>query len=156
VTRENVLLGPRHAPHVAGAYARPCRTEFRSVGMDVVDVGMVDTCYTYFAINVTSTSSAHHYDRVAQTPSLIHASDQRPRPNRFFFRGSPRATPTLAHRDPTPPPTRWGSNGAMANYEQDLVDAYRAHVPSSSTSSGRVTVVVDASTDGRDMVPRCL
>src|ERR671912_1034091 len=51
VKRENTLVVGRdmrpHSPDLANALA----DGIRSVGMDVVDVGMVDTSFVYFAIN---------------------------------------------------------------------------------------------------------
>src|SRR5687768_9115058 len=150
VKRENTLVVGRdmrpHSPDLAKALS----DGIRSVGMDVIDVGMVDTSFVYFAIN--------HLDAVG---GIMTTASHNPVQYNGFKISGPKAKPIGAasglddiKRIATT--LRVGQTGLNGKYEEaDLWEAYRKKVLSFLELKQPVKVVVDASNGmAGQMVPK--
>ena len=72
-----LVVGRDMRPH-SPALAKALIDGIRSVGMNVIDVGMVDTSFIYFAINHLDVRRRHHDDGVAQSDPIQRLQNQRP------------------------------------------------------------------------------
>jgi phosphomannomutase len=140
VKRENTLVVGRdmrpHSPDLAKALS----DGIRSVGMDVVDVGMVDTSFVYFAIN--------HIDAVG---GIMTTASHNPVQYNGFKISGPKAKPIgaatgLDDIKRIASTLRVGQTGLHGKYEeQDMWAAYRKHVHQFLDLKRPLKVVVDAS-----------
>ncbi len=125
-----------HSPALAGALVEG----IRSTGMNVIDVGMIDTSFIYFAIN--------HLDCVGGIQ--VTASHNPPNYNGFKISG-PKAKPIgsatgLNDIQRIATQLRPGNTGEKGGYEQaDLWTDYRKHVLKFLDLKRKLRVVVDAS-----------
>src|SRR4051794_31600125 len=134
-----VCIGRDMRPHSPDLAKALC-DGLRSTGLSVIDVGMVDTSFLYFAIN--------HLDCVGGV--MVTASHNPANYNGFKISG-PKAKPIGAasglddiKRIATT--LRVGQTGLQGKLDQaDLWDAYRAHVLKFLKLGRKVRVVVDAS-----------
>src|SRR5204863_2527726 len=112
----------------------------RSVGLNVIDVGMIDTSFIYFAIN--------HLDCVGGI--MVTASHNPIQYNGFKISG-PKAKPIgsatgLDDIKRIASTLRVGNTGLNGDYmEMDLWRSYRQHVLSFLSLGRKIRVVVDAS-----------
>jgi phosphomannomutase len=122
----------------------------RSVGMDVIDVGMIDTSFIYFAIN--------HLDTVG---GIMTTASHNPIQYNGFKISGPKAKPIGAasglddiKRIATT--LRMGQTGLKGGYEeQDLWPAYRDHVLKFLDLKRPLRVAIDASNGmAGKMVPK--
>src|SRR5215207_7445544 len=150
VKRENTLVVGRdmrpHSPDLAKALS----DGIRSVGMDVIDVGMVDTSFVYFAIN--------HLDAVG---GIMTTASHNPVQYNGFKISGPKAKPIgsatgLDDIKRITTTLRVGQTGVQGKYEeQDMWAAYRAHVHKFLDLKRPLKVVVDASNGmAGKMVPK--
>jgi phosphomannomutase len=141
VKHENTIVVGRdmrpHSPDLAKALS----DGIRSVGMDVIDVGMIDTSFIYFAIN--------HLDCVGGIQTT--ASHNPAQYNGFKISG-PKAKPIGAAsglddiKRIATTLTRVGGTGLQGKYETaDLWQPYRQHVLKFLDLKRKLRVVVDAS-----------
>jgi phosphomannomutase len=144
VGRENVMVvGRDMRPHSPGL-AQALSDGIRSVGMDVVDVGMVDTSFVYFAIN--------HLDCVG---GIMTTASHNPVQYNGFKISGPKAKPIGAatglddiKRIATQLRVQQSGfqTGVKGKYEeQDLWADYRRHVHRFLDLKRPLKVVVDAS-----------
>jgi phosphomannomutase len=125
-----------HSPDLAKALC----DGLRSTGLSVIDVGMVDTSFLYFAIN--------HLDCVGGV--MVTASHNPANYNGFKISG-PKAKPIgsasgLDDIKRIASTLRVGNTGLNGDYmEMDLWRAYRMHVLSFLSLGRKMRVVVDAS-----------
>src|SRR6188768_1493367 len=125
-----------HSPDLAKALS----DGIRSVGMDVVDVGMVDTSFVYFAIN--------HLDTVG---GIMTTASHNPIQYNGFKISGPKAKPIgaasgLDDIKRIANTLRVGQTGLHGKYvEQDLWPQYKKHVLKFLDLKRPITVVVDAS-----------
>src|SRR5687768_10681182 len=150
VKMENtVVVGRDMRPH-SPDLAKALGDGLRSVGMDVIDVGMVDTSFIYFAIN--------HLDTVG---GIMTTASHNPVQYNGFKISGPKAKPIGAasglddiKRIATT--LRVGQTGLNGKYEEaDLWEAYRGKVLSFLELKRPVKVVVDASNGmAGQMVPK--
>ena len=155
VGRENVMVVGRDMRPHSPALATALSDGIRSVGMDVIDVGMVDTSFVYFAIN--------HLDAVG---GIMTTASHNPVQYNGFKISGPKAKPIGAAtglddvkriastlRTPNQAGLQTGVKGKYE--EQDLWGPYRAHVHRFLDLRRPMKVVVDASNGmaGR-MVPK--
>jgi phosphomannomutase len=125
-----------HSPDLAKALC----DGLRSTGLSVIDVGMVDTSFLYFAIN--------HLDCVGGV--MVTASHNPANYNGFKISG-PKAKPIgsasgLDDIKRIASTLRVGNTGLNGDYmEMDLWRAYRLHVLSFLSLGRKIRVVVDAS-----------
>jgi phosphomannomutase len=140
VKAENTLVvGRDMRPHSPGLAKALC-DGIRSVGMDVIDVGMVDTSFIYFAIN--------HLDAVG---GIMTTASHNPVQYNGFKISGPKAKPIgsatgLDDIKRITSTLRVGQTGLHGKYEeQDLWDAYRAHVHKFLDIKRPMKIVVDAS-----------
>ncbi|MDB5301947.1 MAG: algC [Phycisphaerales bacterium] len=140
VKQENAVVVGRDMRPSSPELARALTDGLRSVGMDVIDVGMVDTSFIYFAIN--------HLDTVGGV--MVTASHNPIQYNGFKISG-PKAKPIGAasglddiKRIATT--LRVGNTGLKGAFkEMDLWAAYRSHVLKFLDLKRPLKVVVDAS-----------
>ena len=140
VKREDTMVVGRdmrpHSPDLANALI----DGIRSVGMNVIDVGMIDTSFIYFAINELDTVGG----------IMVTASHNPVQYNGFKISG-PKAKPIgsatgLDDIKRIASGLRVGTTGMKATVvEQDLWPAYRAHVLKFLDLKRKMRVVVDAS-----------
>src|SRR4051812_17928515 len=140
VKMENtVVVGRDMRPH-SPDLAKALSDGLRSVGMDVIDVGMVDTSFIYFAIN--------HLDCVGGV--MTTASHNPVQYNGFKISG-PKAKPIgaatgLDDIKRIASTLRVGQTGLHGKHEEaDLWQAYRAHVHQFLKLKRPLKVVIDAS-----------
>lgn len=150
VKRENTIVVGRdmrpHSPDLSKALV----DGIRSVGLNVIDVGMVDTSFIYFAVN--------HLDAVGGIQTT--ASHNPINYNGFKISG-PKARPIGAAsglediRRIAATLTRVGGTGLQGSYtEMDLWGPYRQHVLNFLDLRRPLRVVVDASNGmGGKLVP---
>ncbi len=120
--------------------ARALSDGIRSVGMNVIDVGMVDTSFIYFAVN--------HVDAVG---GIMTTASHNPIQYNGFKISGPKAKPIGAASGlddikriaTTLRVGQTGLNGKLS--EMDLWKEYRKHVLKFIEIHGKVRVVVDAS-----------
>src|SRR3954468_9303788 len=123
VGRENVMVVGRDMRPHSPALAMALSDGIRSVGMDVIDVGMVDTSFVYFAIN--------HLDCVG---GIMTTASHNPIQYNGFKISGPKAKPIgsatgLDDIKRIASTLRVGQTGLNGKYEEvDLWDPYRAHV----------------------------
>jgi phosphomannomutase len=155
VGRENVMVVGRDMRPHSPALAQALSDGIRSVGMDVVDVGMVDTSFVYFAIN--------HLDCVG---GIMTTASHNPIQYNGFKISGPKAKPIGSAtglddikriasqlRTPAQSGLQTGLKGKFE--EQDLWAAYRAHVHRFLDLKRPLKVVVDASNGmAGSMVPK--
>jgi phosphomannomutase len=140
VKREDTMVVGRdmrpHSPDLANALM----DGIRSVGMNVVDVGMVDTSFIYFAIN--------HLDAVG---GIMTTASHNPVQYNGFKISGPKAKPIgsatgLDDIKRIASALRVGATGVKGTIvEQDLWKEYRDHVLNFLDLQRPMTVVVDAS-----------
>jgi phosphomannomutase len=134
-----VVIGRDMRPH-SPALAKSLADGIRSTGLSVIDVGMVDTSFIYFAVN--------HLDCVGGI--MVTASHNPANYNGFKISG-PRARPIgsatgLDDIKRIATTLRVGNTGLHGDYlEMDLWKAYRLHVLSFLQLGRKMRVVVDAS-----------
>ncbi|HEY7118118.1 MAG TPA: phosphomannomutase/phosphoglucomutase [Tepidisphaeraceae bacterium] len=135
-----------HSPELATALS----DGLRSTGLSVIDVGMVDTSFIYFAVN--------HLDTVGGIQ--VTASHNPIQYNGFKISG-PRAKPIgsasgLNDIRLIAGTLRVGNTGRMGDYmEMDLWKAYRLHVLSFLNLGRKIRVAVDASNGmAGEMIPQ--
>ncbi len=140
VRMENtVAVGRDMRPHSPDLAKALC-DGLRSTGMSVIDLGMVDTSFIYFAIN--------HLDCVGGV--MVTASHNPANYNGFKISG-PKAKPIgsatgLDDIRRISTTLRVGNTGVSADYiEMDLWKAYRAHVLSFLKLGRKLRVAIDAS-----------
>ncbi len=140
VKRENtIVVGRDMRPH-SPALATALSDGIRSVGLDVVDVGLVDTSFVYFAINyldaVGGIMTTASHNPVQYNGFKISGPKAKPIGAATGLDDIKRITTTL----------RVGQTGLKGKYEeQDLWVAYRAHVHQFLDLKRPMKVVVDAS-----------
>jgi phosphomannomutase len=140
VKRENTIVVGRDMRPSSPDLAKGLIDGIRSVGMDVIDVGMIDTSFIYFAIN--------HLDAVGGVQTT--ASHNPIQYNGFKISG-PKAKPIgaasgLDDIKRIAMQLRVGNTGLSGKYEeQDLWPAYREHVLKFLDLKRPLKVVVDGS-----------
>ncbi len=140
VRLENTIVVGRDMRPSSPDLAKGLIDGIRSVGMDVIDVGMIDTSFVYFAIN--------HLDAVGGVQTT--ASHNPAQYNGFKISG-PKAKPIgaasgLDDIKRIASQLRVGNTGLTGKYEeQDLWPAYREHVLKFLDLKRPLKVVVDAS-----------
>src|SRR3984957_4217399 len=140
VGREDTMVVGRDMRPSSPDLARALIDGIRSVGMNVIDVGMIDTSFIYFAIN--------HLDAVGGI--MVTASHNPVEYNGFKISG-PKARPIGAasglddiKRIATT--LRFGQTGLIGKLQSiDLWDAYRKHVLQFLQLKKPIKVVIDAS-----------
>ena len=140
VAREDTMVVGRDMRPSSPDLARALMDGLRSVGMNVLDIGMCDTSMIYFAIN--------HVDAVG---GIMTTASHNPIQYNGFKISGPRAKPIGAasglddiKRIATT--LRVGQTGLQGKLEQaDMWEAYRAHVLKFLKLGRKVRVVVDAS-----------
>ena len=140
VAREDTMVVGRDMRPSSPDLARALIDGLRSVGMNVVDIGMCDTSMIYFAIN--------HIDAVG---GIMTTASHNPIQYNGFKISGPKAKPIGAasglddiKRIATT--LRVGQTGLQGKLEQaDMWDAYRAHVLKFLNLGRKLRVVVDAS-----------
>src|SRR5215218_3699019 len=136
---DTVVVGRDMRPH-SPDLAKALSDGIRSTGLSVIDVGMVDTSFIYFAIN--------HLDAVGGV--MVTASHNPANYNGFKISG-PRAKPIgsasgLDDIKRIASTLRVGNTGLNGDYiEMDLWRSYRQHVLSFLSLGRKMRVVVDAS-----------
>jgi phosphomannomutase len=137
---DTIVVGRDMRPH-SPALATALSDGIRSVGMNVIDVGMIDTSFIYFAIN--------HVDAVGGV--MTTASHNPVQYNGFKISG-PKAKPigSASGLDDIKriagTLTKRANTGLQGRYEeQDLWPAYRQHVLRFLDLKRKIKVVVDAS-----------
>ncbi|HEV7301444.1 MAG TPA: phosphomannomutase/phosphoglucomutase [Tepidisphaeraceae bacterium] len=140
VAREDTMVVGRdmrpHSPDLANALM----DGIRSVGMNVVDVGMVDTSFIYFAINELDTVGG-----------IMTTASHNPIQYNGFKISGPKAKPIgaasgLGDIKRIASTLRVGNTGLKGQIvEQDLWPAYRKHVLQFMDLKRKLRVVVDAS-----------
>jgi len=140
VKMENtVVVGRDMRPH-SPDLAKALSDGLRSVGMDVIDVGMVDTSFIYFAIN--------HLDCVG---GIMTTASHNPIQYNGFKISGPKAKPIgaasgLEDIKRIATTLRVGQTGLNGKYqEQDLWPQYKKHVLQFLQLKRPLKVVVDAS-----------
>ena len=140
VKMENtVVVGRDMRPH-SPDLAKALSDGLRSVGMDVIDVGMVDTSFIYFAIN--------HLDCVG---GIMTTASHNPIQYNGFKISGPKAKPIgaasgLEDIKRIATTLRVGQTGLNGKYqEQDLWPEYKKHVLQFLELKRPLKVVVDAS-----------
>jgi phosphomannomutase len=136
---DTMVVGRDMRPH-SPQLAKALSDGIRSVGMNVIDVGMIDTSFIYFAIN--------HFDAVGGIQTT--ASHNPVQYNGFKISG-PKAKPIgaasglddIKRISSTLRVGETGLHGKLS--EQDLWPEYRKHVLQFLNLSRPLTVVVDAS-----------
>src|SRR5829696_4500697 len=140
VKRENTLVVGRDMRPHSPALATALSDGIRSVGMDVIDVGMVDTSFVYFAIN--------HLDAVG---GIMTTASHNPVQYNGFKISGPKAKPIGANSGlddikRIASQLRVGQTGLKGGYEEvDLWGPYREHVLRFLNLKRKVRVVVDGS-----------
>src|SRR3954451_22780610 len=140
VKMENTMVVGRDMRPSSPDLARALTDGIRSTGMDVVDVGMIDTSFIYFAIN--------HLDSVG---GIMTTASHNPIQYNGFKISGPKAKPIGAatglddiKRIATQ--LRVGQTGLQGKYsEQDLWADYKKHVLSFLQLKRPLRVCVDAS-----------
>src|SRR5215210_3291438 len=140
VKRENAIVVGRdmrpHSPDLAKALT----DGIRSVGINVIDVGMIDTSFIYFAIN--------HLDTVG---GVMTTASHNPIQYNGFKISGPKAKPIgaasgLDDIKRIASQLRVGQTGLQGGYEQaDLWAAYRDHVLRFLNLKRKLRVAIDAS-----------
>ena len=136
---DTLVVGHDMRPH-SPSLSKALTDGIRSVGMNVIDVGMVDTSFIYFAIN--------HLDAVGGIQ--VTASHNPVNYNGFKISG-PKAKPIgaatglddIKRISQTLRVGQTGLNGSMT--EQDMWPEYRAHVLKFLELKRPLKVVIDAS-----------
>lgn len=137
--QNTVCIGRDMRPH-SPDLAKALSDGIRSTGLSVIDVGMVDTSFIYFAVN--------HLDCVGGV--MVTASHNPAHYNGFKISG-PKAKPIgsatgLDDIKRIASTLRVGNTGLNGDYiEMDLWRSYRQHVLSFLNLGRRLKVVVDAS-----------
>jgi phosphomannomutase len=140
VKRENAMVVGRDMRPHSPALAKALSDGIRSVGMDVIDVGMVDTSFVYFAIN--------HVDAVG---GIMTTASHNPVQYNGFKISGPKAKPIgaatgLDDIKRIASTLRVGQTGLHGKHEEvDLWQAYRAHVHQFLKLKRPLKVVIDAS-----------
>jgi len=140
VGREDMMVVGRDMRPSSPDLARALMDGLRSVGMNVVDIGVVDTSMIYFAIN--------HLDAVG---GIMTTASHNPIQYNGFKISGPKAKPIGAASglDGTKriaTTLRVGQTGLHGKIEQaDLWEPYRAHVLKFLQLGRKLRVVVDAS-----------
>jgi phosphomannomutase len=140
VKMENTVVVGRDMRPSSPDLAKALADGLRSVGMDVIDVGMVDTSFIYFAIN--------HLDCVG---GIMTTASHNPIQYNGFKISGPKAKPIgaasgLDDIKRIANTLRVGQTGLHGKYvEQDLWPAYKKHVLKFLDLKRPITVVVDAS-----------
>jgi phosphomannomutase len=140
VKREDTIVVGRDMRPSSPDLARALSDGIRSVGVNVVDVGMVDTSFIYFAIN--------HLDCVG---GIMTTASHNPVQYNGFKISGPKAKPIgaasgLEDIKRIATTLRVGQTGLTGKYaEQDLWAEYRAHVHKFLRLDGKIRVVIDAS-----------
>lgn len=147
---ENTLVVGRDMRPSSPDLARNLMDGIRSVGMDVIDIGMVDTSMVYFAIN--------HLGCVG---GIMTTASHNPVQYNGFKISGPLARPIgsasgLDDIKRIAAGLRIGKTGVEGGYEQrDLWEAYRAHVLKFLKLDRPLTVAVDASNGmAGQMIPK--
>src|SRR6185436_3025078 len=134
-----VVVGRDMRPH-SPDLAKALSDGLRSVGMDVIDVGMVDTSFIYFAIN--------HLDCVG---GIMTTASHNPIQYNGFKISGPKAKPIgaasgLEDIKRIATTLRVGQTGLNGKYqERDLWPDYRKHVLKFLDMKRKLKVVIDAS-----------
>lgn len=140
VKQENTILVGRDMRPSSPDLARALSDGIRSVGFNVIDLGMIDTSFMYFAIN--------HLDAVGGIQ--VTASHNPVNYNGFKISG-PKAKPIgaasgLDDIKRIASTLRVGQTGVKGKYEElDLWQPYRKHVLQFLSLKRKLRVVVDAS-----------
>ena len=140
VRMENTVVVGRDMRPSSPDLAKALADGLRSVGMDVIDVGMVDTSFIYFAIN--------HLDCVG---GIMTTASHNPIQYNGFKISGPKAKPIgaasgLDDIKRIANTLRVGQTGLHGKYaEQDLWPQYKKHVLKFLDLKRPMTVVVDAS-----------
>ena len=138
--REDAVVVGRDMRPTSPALAKALIDGLRSIGMNVIDVGMVDTSFIYFAIN--------HFDCVGGV--MVTASHNPINYNGFKISG-PKAKPIgsssgLDDIKRIASTLRVGFTGVLGKYEeQDLWEQYRQHVLQFLDLKRKIRVAVDGS-----------
>ncbi|MFT3787057.1 MAG: phosphomannomutase/phosphoglucomutase [Tepidisphaeraceae bacterium] len=150
VKLENTIVVGRDMRPSSPELAKSLIDGIRSVGVDVIDVGMVDTSFIYFAVN--------HVDAVGGIQ--VTASHNPIQYNGFKISG-PKAKPIgsatgLDDIKRIATTLRVGHTGLQGKYaQQDMWAAYRTHVLKFLDLKRPITVAIDASNGmGGVMVPK--
>jgi phosphomannomutase len=140
VKREDTLVVGRDMRPSSPDLARALADGIRSVGLNVIDVGMVDTSFIYFAVN--------HLDTVGGV--MTTASHNPVQYNGFKISG-PKAKPIgaasgLDDIKRIAMTLRVGQTGLQGKFqEMDLWNDYRAHVRKFLDLKRKIRVAIDAS-----------
>jgi phosphomannomutase len=136
---DTILVGRDMRPH-SPALAKSLSDGIRSTGTNVIDVGMIDTSFMYFAIN--------HLDAVG---GIMTTASHNPIEYNGFKISGPKAKPIgsasgLDDIKRIASALRMGATGLHGKYEeQDLWPAYREHVLKFLDLKRPLRVAVDAS-----------
>jgi phosphomannomutase len=137
---DSIVVGRDMRPH-SPALAAALSDGIRSVGMNVIDIGMIDTSFIYFAINHLDTvggvmTTASH-NPIQYNGFKISGPKARPIGSASGLDDIKRIASTLTQRAAT---------GVTGKYEeQNLWPAYRTHVLKFLDLKRKMKVVVDAS-----------
>ena len=140
VKMEDTIVVGRDMRPSSPDLARALSDGIRSVGLNVIDVGMVDTSFIYFAIN--------DFDAVG---GIMTTASHNPVQYNGFKISGPKARPIgaasgLEDIKRIAMTLRVGNTGLKGKYyESDLWREYRAHVLGFLELEGKIRVVVDAS-----------
>src|SRR3954471_20282671 len=141
VKRENTMVVGRDMRPSSPDLAKALMDGIRSVGMDVIDVGVIDTSFIYFAINHLDTvggvmTTASH-NPVQYNGFKISGPKAKPIGSASGLDDIKRIATTLTQR---------GATGVQGKHEeQNLWPAYRQHVLKFLNLKRKLKVVVDAS-----------
>ncbi len=134
-----ILVGRDMRPH-SPALAKALSDGIRSTGTNVIDVGMIDTSFMYFAIN-----------ELEAVGGIMTTASHNPIEYNGFKISGPKAKPIgsasgLDDIKRIASTLRMGATGLLGNYEErDLWAAYRRHVLKFLDLKRPLRVVVDAS-----------
>lgn len=136
---DTIVIGRDMRPH-SPALSQALAEGIRSVGMNVIDVGMIDTSFIYFAINhlqcVGGIQTTASHNPVNYNGFKISGPKAKPIGSATGLDDIKRIASTL----------RQGQTGLNGKYEQvNLWPEYRAHVLKFLDLKRKVRVVVDAS-----------
>jgi phosphomannomutase len=140
VKRENTMVVGRDMRPSSPDLAKALTDGLRSVGMDVIDVGMIDTSFIYFAIN--------HLEAVG---GIMTTASHNPIQYNGFKISGPKAKPIgaasgLDDIKRIASTLRIGQTGLKGQYEQmDLWPQYRQHVLKFLDLKRPLRVAIDAS-----------
>ncbi len=140
VEREDTIIVGRDMRPSSPALAKSLCDGIRSTGMNVIDIGMIDTSMIYFAIN--------HLDTVG---GIMTTASHNPVQYNGFKISGPKAKPIgsasgLDDIKRIATPLRIGATGLLGKYEEmDLWGPYRAHVLQFLDLKRPLKVAIDAS-----------